>query len=106
MTITEDDKFTGVFRAQVRQGEYILFRGQLDWNDKNAGLRLEYWLEGEKILYRRTEERWWWRFVGNPLERELEDFMHDGMNRATEIRTAQKKSADMANAARILFKDQ
>lgn len=106
MVIVEDDKFKGLYKAQVREGEVIHFRGQLDWDDKNAGLTLEYLFQGEKILNRRIEQKWWWRFIGGGLDHELKTFMYDGMKRATEIRAAQKKSKEMAEVAKVLFKDE
>lgn len=108
MLITED-KIGETFTAKVREGEYIKWRGQLDWNDKNPGLRLEYWFGGEKIAFNRVEEKWWWKFAGghrNQLEKELQWFLEWGMNRATEIRNANAKSAEMAADANAFFKDE
>lgn len=105
MIITEESKY-GFFTAAVRDGEYVKWKGQLDWDDKNPGLRVEYFLEGEKILYHRIEKKWWWKLIGNHIEDELQEFVKQGMKKASQIRNDRAEAAQMAQEAKIFFKDE
>ena len=106
MIITEDEKHIGDFKARVKDGESIRVRPQLDWNDKNAGLTMEYWLGEERILSRRIEKKWYWYFMPNALEREVQEFYNDGMKRAVYIKDARLQSLKMVTIAKNLYQDE
>ena len=106
MIIIEDEKNNSNFKAQVKEGESIRVRPQLDWADKHAGLTMEYFLDSEMILSRRIEKRWYWFFMPNALEMEIREFYHDGMKRATHIRKARTESLDMSKLAKNIYQDE
>ena len=104
MIITED-KVNGTFTARIHIGEWITWKARLDYKDK-PGIKIEYFSEGEQIIWNWISPKWWWAFNSNQLERELEEFINEGMDKATKKRTALAEANKLGQRAKNLFQDE